>query len=73
MAKASGEAKAFGAIWARAHALPGSNGMRIGIYVALVLSGLVANADAELSLLSIPGNSTGGDIKQGSISENTFI
>jgi len=47
--------------------------MRIGIYVALVLSGLVANADAELSLLSIPGNSTWGDIKQGSISENTFI
>lgn len=48
--------------------------MRIGICVAtLILSGWVANAAAELRLFSIPGSSTWGDIKQGSISENTFI
>ncbi|HIL08251.1 MAG TPA: hypothetical protein EYG11_06075 [Candidatus Latescibacteria bacterium] len=48
--------------------------MRIGICVAaLVLSGLVANATAELRLFSIPGDQTWGDIKQSEISENTFI
>ena len=48
--------------------------MRIGIFVAaLVLLGWVINADAELRLLSIPGNSTWGDVKQRSVSENTFI
>ena len=48
--------------------------MRIGICVAvLVLSGLVVNAAAELRLLSIPGNSTWSDVKQRSVSENTFI
>ena len=48
--------------------------MRIGICVAvLVLSGWVVNAAAELRLLSIPGNSTWGDVKQRSVSENTFI
>ena len=48
--------------------------MRIGICVAvLVLSGLVVNAAAELRLFSIPGNSTWGDVKQRSVSENTFI
>ena len=48
--------------------------MRIGIFVAaLVLLGWVVNADAELRLLSIPGNSTWGDVKQRSVSENTFI
>ena len=48
--------------------------MRIGICVAvLVLSGLVVNAAAELRLLSIPGNSTWGDVKQRSVSENTFV
>ena len=48
--------------------------MRIGLCVAaLVLSGLVANATAELRLFSIPGDQTWGDIKQSEISENTFI
>ena len=48
--------------------------MRIGICAAaLVLSGLVINAAAELRLFSIPGNDTWGDIKQRSVSENTFI
>ena len=48
--------------------------MRIGIFVAaLVLSGWVINAGAELRLLSIPGSSTWGDVKQRSVSENTFI
>ena len=48
--------------------------MRIGIFVAaLVLFGWVVNADAELRLLSIPSNSTWGDVKQRSVSENTFI
>lgn len=48
--------------------------MRIGICVAvLVLSGWVVNAAAELRLLAIPGNSTWGDVKQRSVSENTFI
>ena len=48
--------------------------MRIGICVAaLVLSGLVANATAELRLFSIPGDQTWGDIKQSEVSENTFI
>ena len=48
--------------------------MRIGLCVAaLVLSGLVVNAAAELRLFSIPGNSTWGDVKQSLVSENTFI
>ena len=49
--------------------------MRIGICVAaLVLLGLVANAAAQLRLFSIPPDGeTWGSIKQGSISENTFI
>ncbi len=48
--------------------------MRIGICVAaLVLSGLVANATAELRLFSIPGDQTWDDIKQSEVSENTFI
>ncbi|MEE2871825.1 MAG: hypothetical protein VX893_02800 [Candidatus Latescibacterota bacterium] len=37
------------------------------------MSGLVANATAELRLFSIPGDQTWGDIKQSEISENTFI
>lgn len=48
--------------------------MRIGIFAAaLILLGWVVNADAELRLLSIPGNSTWGDVKQRSVSKNTFI
>ncbi len=48
--------------------------MRIGIFVAaLVLSGWVVKATAELRLLSIPGNSTWGEVKQSSVSKNTFI
>ena len=48
--------------------------MRIGLCVAaLVLLGWVINAAAELRLLSIPGNSTWGEVKQRSVSENTFI
>ncbi len=48
--------------------------MRIGIFVAaLILSGWVVNAVAELRLLSIPGNSTWGEVKQESVSKNTFI
>lgn len=54
--------------------LLGINEMRIGLCVATVLlSGWVANAAAELRLLSIPDNSTWGDVKQRSVSENTFI
>lgn len=49
--------------------------MRIGICAAaLVLSGLVVDAAAELRLFSIPGDGTSwGDIKQRSVSANTFI
>ena len=48
--------------------------MRIGIgVVGLVLSGLVANAAAEIRVFRIPGNSTWSDIRQGSVSKNTFI
>ena len=48
--------------------------MRIGICVAaLVWLGLVVNAAAQLDILSIPGESTWGEIKQRSVSENTFI
>ena len=48
--------------------------MRIGICIAaLVWLGLVVNAAAQLDILSIPGESTWGEIKQRSVSENTFI
>ena len=46
---------------------------RGGFLIALVVWGLVGNAAAELSLFSIPGNSTWGEIKQRSVSENTHI
>lgn len=53
--------------------LPGSNGMRVGICVAvLILAGGVANA-AELRLFAIPGNTTWADAKQGPLSESRFI
>ena len=46
---------------------------RGGFLIALVVWGLVGKAAAELSLFSIPGNSTWGEIKQRSVSENTHI
>jgi hypothetical protein len=64
----------LGHLGTSANSTRGSNGMRVGICVAaLVLSCFVENSAAELRRLSIPGNETWGDIKQRSVSENTFI
>ncbi|MBT7597880.1 MAG: hypothetical protein HN559_23450, partial [Gemmatimonadetes bacterium] len=48
--------------------------MRIGICVAaLVLAGWVAEAAAELRILTIPGNDTWANIQQRSVSQNTYL
>ena len=48
--------------------------MRIGIFAALVFLLWAVESGAELRLFSIPGDGdTWADIRQGSVSENTYI
>ena len=47
--------------------------MRIGICAVLVLSVWAGESGAELRLFSIPGDDTWAGIRQGSVSENTYI